>query len=246
MSFDLAEVFSHMQPFAIAIVVVLAAMAMASISVLVERLWVYWRSRRLSRRYGAQAAALLKKGDHLGLVKLAGEYKACHLAQLFGQGVKIYVDAVEDPGELGPMELTRREMARKSETMSNDIRRGHNILASVGSVAPFVGLLGTVIGIIGAFQGIAKEGSGGLGAVSAGISEALIVTAIGLMVAIPSVLAFNLISARADSLLVAIEQAKGEFLDYLENRTAPPAPRPEPRRPSSNGMAVPEVIGASA
>lgn len=232
MSFDLAEVFSHMQPFAIAIVVVLGMMAMASISVLLERLWVYWRSRRASRQYGARAAALLKKGDHLGLIKLATEFKACHLAQLFGQGVKTYVDAVKEPGELGAMELTRREMARKSESMSNDIRRGHNILASVGSVAPFVGLLGTVIGIIGAFQGIAKEGSGGLGAVSAGISEALIVTAIGLMVAIPSVLAFNLVSARADSLLVAIEQAKGEFLDYLENHT-----RREPRH---------EVLDAAA
>jgi biopolymer transport protein ExbB len=200
--------------------VVLGIMAMASLSVLVERLWVYWRSRRKSRQYGVEAARLLKKGDHAGLIKLAAEYRACHLAQLLGAGMKTYTDAVAQPGELGPIELTRRELARKSDSMSNDIRRGHNILASVGSVAPFVGLLGTVIGIIGAFQGIAKEGSGGLGAVSAGIAEALIVTAIGLIVAIPSVLAFNLVSAKADSLLVAIDQARGELLDFLENHTA--------------------------
>jgi biopolymer transport protein ExbB/TolQ len=218
MSFDLAEVFATMQPFAIAIVVVLAIMAMASLSVFTERLWVYYRSRKQSRTYGAEAARLLKKGDHAGVIKLATQYKGCHLAQLLGAGLKTYVEAENEPGELGAMELTRREMARKSEAMSNDIRRGHNILASVGSIAPFVGLLGTVIGIIGAFQGIAKEGSGGLGAVSAGIAEALIVTAIGLMVAIPAVLAFNMLSARADALLVAIDQAKGEFLDFLENR----------------------------
>ena len=93
-----------------------------------------------------------------------------------------------------------------------------SLLASVGSVAPFVGLLGTVIGIIGAFQGIAAEGSGGLGAVSAGISEALVVTAIGLVVAIPSVLAFNSLSGRADNLLLALDQSRGEFIDYLENQ----------------------------
>ena len=249
MSFDLATVFAEMQPFAIAIVVVLGIMAMASLSVLVERLWVYYRSRKQSRRYGAEAAVLLKKGDHAGLIKLAGQYKGCHLAQLLGNGMKTYTSAKNEPGELGPMELTRRDLARQSETMSNEIRRGHNILASVGSTSPFVGLLGTVIGIIGAFQGIAKEGSGGLGAVSAGIAEALIVTAIGLMVAIPSVLAFNMLSARADSLLVAIDQAKGEFLDFLENHTADPKPPRgdvEPRRSSSQGITVPEVIGASA
>jgi biopolymer transport protein ExbB len=246
MSFDLAEVFANMQPFAILIVAVLGIMALASISVFVERIWVYWRSRKQSRKYGQQAAALLQKGDHAGLIKLAGQYKGCHLAQLLGGGMKTYAGAVNEPGELGPMELTRRELARQSETMSNDIRRGHSVLASVGSVSPFVGLLGTVIGIIGAFQGIAREGSGGLGAVSAGIAEALIVTAIGLMVAIPAVLAFNFLSTRADALLVAIDQSKGEFLDFLENHTPTEKAPVETRRPSSTGIGVPEVIGASA
>jgi biopolymer transport protein ExbB len=79
-----------------------------------------------------------------------------------------------------------------------------------------VGLLGTVVGIIDAFQGIAAEGSGGIGAVSSGIAEALVVTAIGLVVAIPSVLAFNLLTARSDSLMMAIDQARGQLVDHLE------------------------------
>jgi len=219
MEFDLAEVFRNMQPIAMAIVAALALMALMSISVVVERVWVYWRSRRLSRKFAAEAAAKLQAGDHDGLMKVANAYPGSHLAQLLAAGMKTYVAARKKPGELGPMELTRRELARKTEQVSADVRRGHGILASVGSVAPFVGLLGTVIGIISAFQGIAKEGSGGLGAVSAGISEALIVTAIGLIVAIPAVLMFNFLSARSDSLLLALEQTKGEFLDYLENQT---------------------------
>ena len=85
-----------------------------------------------------------------------------------------------------------------------------------GAIAVFVLL--AVVGIIASFQGIAREGTGGLGAVSAGIAEALIVTALGLVVAIPSVLAFNFLSARADALLVALEQSRGEFADWLENQ----------------------------
>jgi biopolymer transport protein ExbB len=221
MSFDLVEVFRHMQPFAIAIVAVLALMALASISVTVERLWVYWRSRRVSRRFASQASALLEKRDFEGLIKMARANDASHLASLLGDGMKAYVAARKQPGQLPALELAKRELERKTEMVSADIRRGHSVLASVGSIGPFVGLLGTVIGIISAFQGIAKEGSGGLGAVSAGIAEALIVTAIGLLVAIPAVLAFNFLATRADQLLLALDQSKGEFLDYLENQTPP-------------------------
>jgi len=220
MSFDLAQVFRDMQPFAMAIVITLALMFMAMLSVTVERLFIYFKSRRSSRKFGQQAAKLLESRDHEGLMKLARQFPSSHLAQLIESGMKTYVAAVRSPGELGAMELTRRALARRWGAVPAEVGRGHTGLASVGSVAPFVGLLGTVIGIISAFQGISKEGSGGLGAVSAGIAEALIVTAIGLLVAIPAVLVFNFLSARADNLLLALEQSKGEFLDYLENQTS--------------------------
>lgn len=220
MSFNLVEVFRTMQPFAMAIVAVLVLMAMAALSIFVERLWVTYKSRKLARRFGGEASRLLDRRELDGVVRLAGNYDGCHLAGLLAAGARTYQGAVARPGELGAVELTRRELARQADAVSADVRRGMSLLASVGSVAPFVGLLGTVIGIISAFQGIAAEGSGGLGAVSAGIAEALIVTAIGLIVAIPSVLAFNLLSARADGLLLALDQARGEFLDYLENQGA--------------------------
>jgi biopolymer transport protein ExbB len=218
MSFNIVDVFREMQPFALVIVASLVLMAMASLSVVVERLWVYYRSRRVSRQFAAKASQLLERRDLDGVVELSKSHSASHLAGLLGAGMKTYLGAQQKPGELPPLELTKRELVRKAEAVSADVRRGHSVLASVGSIAPFVGLLGTVVGIIAAFQGIAAEGSGGLGAVSAGIAEALIVTAIGLVVAIPSVLAFNFLSARSDALLLALDQSKGEFLDYLENR----------------------------
>ncbi len=218
MSFNIVDVFRHMQPFALAIVAVLLLMAMSALSIVVERLWVYYRSRRMAKEFGAEAAGVLQRRELPRLVDLAARYEACHLATLLAAGTRTYLAAAAQPGALGAVELTRRELARQADSISADVRRGMSVLASVGSVAPFVGLLGTVVGIISAFQGIAAEGSGGLGAVSAGISEALIVTAIGLVVAIPSVLAFNFLSAKADTLLLAIDGSRGEFLDYLENQ----------------------------
>ena len=217
MSFDLVETFRTMQPFAMAIVAVLVLMAMAALSIVVERLWVFYRSRRMAKRFAAEAARLLERRELREVPALAGSYDGCHLATMLSAGSRAYLAALAQPGELGAVELTRRELARQADAVSADVRRGMGLLASVGSVAPFVGLLGTVIGIIAAFQGIAAEGSGGLGAVSAGIAEALIVTAIGLVVAIPSVLAFNVLSGKADTLLLALDQARGEFLDFLEN-----------------------------
>lgn len=218
MSFNLVDVFRHMQPFAIAIVAVLGLMAMIALSIFVERMWTYFRSRRQAKVFGAAAAKALEERDLAGVIKLSERYDSCHLATLLTAGTRTYLAAQAKPGELGAIELTRRELARQADAVSADVKRGMNVLASVGSVSPFVGLLGTVIGIIGAFQGIAAEGSGGLGAVSAGIAEALVVTAIGLLVAIPSVLAFNYLSGRADQLLLALDLSRGEFLDYLEDR----------------------------
>ncbi|MGA9525426.1 MAG: MotA/TolQ/ExbB proton channel family protein, partial [Myxococcaceae bacterium] len=126
-------------------------------------------------------------------------------------------DLLQLSPERSAVELTRRELERKSEALNAEIRRGMGVLASVGSVAPFVGLLGTVVGIITCFEGISAEGSGGLGAVSAGIAEALVVTALGLLVAIPAVLAFNFLSSQADGLSLALDQARGQLVDALES-----------------------------
>jgi biopolymer transport protein ExbB len=239
--FNLADVFRHMQPFAWVIVISLALMALVSISVFVERLWVYRRSRRLSRVFAGKAGPLLERGDHAGLIALADQHRASHLAGMIGEGMRAYVGAKARPGELPPVELTRRELARRSEAISADVRKGHSALASVGSVGPFVGLLGTVVGIIASFQGISKEGSGGLSAVSAGIAEALVVTAIGLLVAIPAVLMFNMLSTKADQLLLALDQSKGELLDYLENHGDGSAAS----RAGINGVHA-EAVGADA
>jgi biopolymer transport protein ExbB len=115
------------------------------------------------------------------------------------------------------------------------MNRGLGVLASTGSVAPFVGLLGTVLGIVASFEGIAREGGGGLGAVSAGIAEALVVTALGLLVAIPAVLAFNHLSTRVERLLLALDHASSELVDHLEAGETRSNGATDSERPSRKG-----------
>ena len=226
MTFDIIRIVHSMGIFQILIAGTLVLMALASSAVFVERLWVIFRSRQASMHFAEAAGPLIEGNRFAELADCAEKTKGSHLAQLLGAGLRTFINASRDPGAaLGPVELARRELERKVETVGADMRRGLSVLASVGSVAPFVGLLGTVVGIISAFQGIAKEGSGGLGAVSAGISEALIVTALGLLVAIPSVLAFNFLSTRLDAIQLGLDQARSEILDRFELAMGPSAAR---------------------
>ena len=103
---------------------------------------------------------------------------------------------------------------------SNDLKKGVNTLATIGSTAPFVGLLGTVVGVINAFVGIAATGSGGIGAVSAGIAEALVETALGLFVAIPAVWFYNYLTGRLDYFNVEMDNSSSELVDYFIKKTA--------------------------
>ncbi len=219
MSFDLVHIFSQMSGLALAIAGVLVIMAIASVGVVVERVLTFRKSAKESRAFAAEAAKLLDDWKVEEVVERAKKHKGSTLARLFEATTERYLRAYEDlEGGMTPVELARNESERRREALGADLRRGLGVLASVGSVAPFVGLLGTVVGIIGAFQGIAATGSGGLGAVSAGIAEALIETAFGLMVAIPAVLFFNYLTARVNSIELALARAAGELLDEMQRQ----------------------------
>jgi biopolymer transport protein ExbB len=255
LSFDLVKIFQEMGLFARCVVGALGVMALAALAVFLERLWVYARSFRASRRFSAEAAELLAADRQQELVLRAQAAKGSHLASLLGGGMQAYLSGPR-AGERGlsPVERATRELGRQLDAAAADLRRGMPVLASVGSVAPFVGLLGTVVGIIASFQGIAREGSGGLAAVSAGIAEALIVTALGLVVAIPAVLCFNFLTTRSEALLRALEQARSVFAEYLDSarEEAPEARRARsgaPLRDSGRteaGAAPSKVADASA
>lgn len=217
MTFDLVQIWAHMSLLSKSIAFGLFAMALASVGVVVERFISFAKGEAASRAFVADGRLALEAWDLTRLVEIARKHKASPIARLFDRLASKYLAAREHHGALSAVELVRGEATRSLEASSAELRRGMSVLASVGSVAPFVGLLGTVVGIIAAFASIGKAGSAGIGAVSAGISEALIETAFGLMVAIPAVLFYNYLSTRVSSVEAGIGRAVGELLDEMEN-----------------------------
>lgn len=217
MSFNLVEIIHRMGALGWVVGGFLLLMGIASIAVVLERLIALGKSARESAAFAGKAAPLISAWDLDGVVELASKHPASALARVLGSIARKYRSASEDEGGLSALDFARNEAERSKEAVGADLRRGLNVLATTGSVAPFVGLLGTVVGIIAAFQGISASGSGGIGAISAGISEALIETALGLVVAIPAVLFFNYLSARINGVELAIARSAGEFIDEMEN-----------------------------
>jgi len=218
MGFSLSEMWGHMGWPAIIVAAVLLVMGLSSLTVFIERILTMRRSRTASAQFAAESGGHLREDMLENVIAEAEKYPNGHLPRVVKTALVTYRHARDtaDVSQLSPAERTRRHMERYMEDVGADLRRGLAVLASVGSVAPFVGLLGTVLGIISAFQGIASTGSGGLSAVSSGISEALIETALGLAVAIPSVLGFNYLSTQIARDEAALNGAAGEVLDSVE------------------------------
>jgi biopolymer transport protein ExbB len=218
MGFSLGEMWGHMGVPAKIVFGILIVMGLASLTVFIERILTLRRSRTASRRFAAESGGRVREDMLETVLEEATRYEHGHLPRLVGAALTTYRHAREtaDVSVIPPAERTRRHMERYLEDLGADLRRGLPVLATVGSIAPFVGLLGTVLGIISAFQGIATAGSGGLSAVSAGISEALIETALGLAVAIPAVLAFNYLTGLITREESGLNSAAGELLDTIE------------------------------
>jgi len=219
MQFNLTEMWQHMGTPAIVVASVLLTMGMASLTVFIERLLTLRRSRAGSRALAKAIGVEMEAGKFDFVITETERQKHSHLGRVIRAGLSTFRHAQKtaDISGLTPVDRTQRHMERFMEEIGTDLRRGLSVLASVGSTAPFVGLLGTVVGIISAFQGIAATGSGGLSSVSAGISEALIETALGLTVAIPAVLAFNYLSTEIAREELGLNHASSQMLDTIED-----------------------------
>lgn len=216
MEISLVALWAQMGIAARVVVISLSVMAICSIAVTLDRLLAMRRWGREAKAIAPRASDAVRGRQYAALVTEIGDNKQ-PLPRMLRVGLKTYLDGLRSPShEITAVELARRELGRITEVIGADCRRGMGLLASVASVAPFVGLFGTVVGIIAAFEGIAKSGSGGLGSVASGIAEALIVTGIGLGVAIPAVLLFNFLSGKLDRVELTLQNAAGELIDQLE------------------------------
>jgi biopolymer transport protein ExbB/biopolymer transport protein TolQ len=219
------EMIQTMGPMAKAVGVVLIIMSMISFGVAIERIYTFTQARKQSKLYAPQVAKHLKEGRLKDAIAISSSknYRYSHLAKVVLAGLQEYQFQQEAGGNLSREDLVdtvRRAIQRASALTANDLKKGVAALATIGATAPFVGLLGTVVGIITAFQGIAATGSGGLGAVSAGIAEALVETALGLLVAIPAVWFYNYLTGRIEYFNVEMDNSSSELVDYFIKKTA--------------------------
>jgi biopolymer transport protein ExbB/biopolymer transport protein TolQ len=222
---DLIKMWGDMGTIARLIAFVLVIMSMISFGVAIERIYTFAQARKQSKLYAPQVAKHLKDGRLKDAIAISSSktYRYSHLAKVVLAGLQEYQFQQESGSNLSREDLVdtvRRAIQRASALTANDLKKGVASLATIGATAPFVGLLGTVVGIITAFQGIAATGSGGLAAVSAGISEALVETALGLVVAIPAVWFYNYLTGRIEYFNVEMDNSSSELLDYFIKKTA--------------------------
>src|SRR6202521_2623451 len=218
--FDPRHMWEQMGWLARIVVIVLFLMSAWSIGVMIDRLIAYNGARSQSRQFAPAVAGALREGKLDEAIKIADRYSKSHLAKVVVAGLqefRAHQMSSDISGE--EIEASRRALERAEAIVHAELKRGISSLATIGSTAPFVGLFGTVVGIINAFKGISTEKSTGLGAVAGGISEALVTTAIGLFVAIPAVWMFNFFTSRIEAFDVEMGNSSSELIDYFLKRT---------------------------
>jgi biopolymer transport protein ExbB/TolQ len=222
---NIIDLWNQMTWVAKAVAFVLFFMSMWSFGVAIERIYTFSQARKQSKLYAPQVAKHLKDGRLKDAIALSTSknFRYSHLAKVVLAGLQEYQFQQEAGGGLNRDDLVdsvRRSIQRATALTQSDLKKGVNSLATIGTTAPFVGLLGTVVGVISAFQGIAATGSGGIGSVSAGISEALVETALGLVVAIPAVWFYNYLTGRIEYFNVEMDNSSSELVDYFIKKTA--------------------------
>jgi len=217
--FDLTSMWRQSGVVAKSVIIVLAIMSAWSIGVMIDRVLAYSAARKQSREFAPLVAGCLKEGKIDEAISVSEQNKKSHLAKVVVAGLQEFQAhqmSAEIPGEV--VEASKRALERATAITNAELKRGISGLATIGSTAPFVGLFGTVFGIINAFQGMSSEKSTGLSAVAGGISEALITTAFGLFVAVPAVWMFNYFNSKIESFGVEMNNSSSELIDYFLKR----------------------------
>jgi len=213
---SLGELLGNVGLFGAAVMCCLAALSVFSVGVIVDKHRRFRVASHQSQLFKPVFGKFLHGGELQDLIDALRKHQTSYVAQVISAGVLEY-DGVRQTGRdpVSSFELVNSALRDSKAEALIQLKRGLGFLATIGSTAPFVGLFGTVVGIINAFRGIAATGSGGMAAVSGGIAEALVATALGIFVAIPAVVAFNLFTGRLEGFQVEINRASSQLVNCL-------------------------------
>jgi biopolymer transport protein ExbB len=221
MQMSMIDLWHEMGWFAKGVVIVMALMSVYSLSIMIAKWWNIRQAQNETRKFAPEFSQFLEEDNLTEAIRLAESYKKSHVAIVLGGALGEIKPLIQD-GSVTVADINSAERAVEREMLMTvvQLKRGLAVLATVGATAPFVGLLGTTMGIVNAFTGMAASGSGGLSAISAGIAEALITTAIGLLAAIPAVWLYNYFTAKLDTLFSELAYAGREMIDWMMTRQA--------------------------
>ncbi len=218
MNTSLMKLWSDAGYFAKGIVILLAIMSVYSLTITIQKLIKIKKSESATRKFAPQFSRAIQEENIEQAITMAEKNKDSHVARVLGGALAEVKPLLRDRATITAADINSAERAVERQMMITlaEFKRGSGVLGTVGSTAPFVGLLGTTMGIVNAFQAMSAGGaSGGLAGIGAGIAEALITTAFGLMVAIPAVWAYNYFTTKIENLAVEMTYTSKELIDYL-------------------------------
>ena len=218
MQFGLLEMWAAMGTVAKTVAIILIALSVITIYMFIERTLVFSRARKTSREVAPKLADLLRSGNLKDALSLSRkkDYKESHLARVTSAGIQAFIEGKD--AKLGfdeQIATSARGSERAKVLFSQELRRGLPILATIATSAPFIGLFGTIFGIINAFRGMQLTGSGGIGAVAGGIAEALVTTAVGIGVAVLALWVFNTLNSRIEIFDAEMENTSSQVVDFF-------------------------------
>jgi len=223
MQFGLLEMWQSMSPLAKAVAILLITMSIVSLYFFIEREMFFRRAKSRSKEIAPKLADMLKIGQVKEALALASkkENHASHLCRITAAGITEFLSG-KDAG-LGfeeQIETATRGCERAESIYNQELKKGLSILATIATSAPFIGLFGTISGIINAFRGMALTGSGGIGAVAAGIAEALVTTAFGIGVAVIALWCYNILNARIEVMDAEMSNTASQVIDFFVKKQA--------------------------
>jgi biopolymer transport protein ExbB len=218
MGVDILALYEHAGWFARGIVWILILMSFLSLTVAIGKLIKIFKSTAATRKFAPQFSRAIQEEQLDQAIALAEKNQNSHVAKVLGGALSEVKPLLRDRATITAADINSAERAVERQMLITlaDFKRGLGVLATVGSTAPFVGLLGTTMGIVGAFNAMSSGGaSGGLAGIANGIAEALITTALGLLVAIPAVWFYNYFTTKTEYLTVEMTYSSKELIDYL-------------------------------
>ncbi len=218
MQFGLVEMWQAMGGLVKTVGILLIFLSIVAFYFFIEKNIVFAKAKRKSKQIAPKLASLLKSGKVEEALNLSSkkEYKGSHLARITASGIQEFFEGKKANLDIEEqISAASRGMDRASNIFTQELKRGLSILATIATSSPFIGLFGTIGGIINAFRGMALTGSGGIGAVAGGIAEALITTAFGIGVAIIALWCYNVLNSKIEVYQAEMANTSSEIIDFF-------------------------------